>query len=63
MIQRSGWLSPVTATVCGYECIALVTGKVPTITGMTRKCHWLAPLIVGLLSAHFYSADERQGKG
>jgi hypothetical protein len=45
---------PVVAVFCGYEVIAIASGRIPTISALDQRFHVLGPLILGALFAHFY---------
>lgn len=40
--------------LCQYEVTAIVTGKLPTLTKLSRKHRWLPVLLVGGLAGHLY---------
>jgi hypothetical protein len=41
--------------LCGYECVAIYSHKkVPTLSELTRRHHWIGPVLVGGLSVHLY---------
>jgi hypothetical protein len=48
------------AAACAYETFAIVTGKVPTISTACTKYQWLAPLVLGGLTAHLYEYAYRR---
>lgn len=49
-------LKVVTDLACAYEAIAipLNSDRVPTISKICGRHRWLAPIIVGALTAHLY---------
>lgn len=54
-MKMPSWLRFVVFTGCMYECIALGSGKVPTLTEIDgRSRHVLGTAIVAALAAHFY---------
>lgn len=51
-------LRNLVAGLCGYEVVAIVSGKLPTLTALDRKYwHLLSPVIIGGLMVHFYMED------
>lgn len=47
-----GILRMATAIVTGYECFAILTRKVPTLSYLSKKHWWIPPTLVGALSLH-----------
>jgi hypothetical protein len=50
----------VIAAMCFYETAAIVTGKVPTISKLSAKHHWISPVLVIALTAHLYRYDKKE---
>jgi hypothetical protein len=44
----------VVAMLCGYEIIAITSGKIPTLSALDERYHVLGPLLIGGLIAHLY---------
>ena len=42
------------ATLCAYECAAITTGRVPTITALNRRWPVVGAVLVGALAVHFW---------
>ena len=42
------------AAVCGFEIVAITTGKVPTVTMLCGRYRWLAPAVLVALAVHLY---------
>jgi hypothetical protein len=40
--------------LCQYEVAAILSGKVPTLTSLSKEHRWLPWVIVGGLSVHLY---------
>lgn len=51
------YLTPVVAMFCGYEIIAITSGRVPTLSALDQRYHFLGPLLVGGLVAHLYGSS------
>lgn len=48
----------VVALLCGYEVVAIISGKVPTLTELDRKYkHAISPLMLTGMVVHFYRED------
>ena len=45
----------VVAALCGYECYAIITGRVPTITTLNRRHPAVGVVLVGALALHFWT--------
>ncbi|GAA1138213.1 hypothetical protein GCM10009606_17550 [Nocardioides aquiterrae] len=43
------------AAICAYECAAICTGHVPTITTLNRRWPALGVVLVGALALHFWT--------
>jgi hypothetical protein len=46
-------LHHLTFVMCAYECVALNT-KLPTLSCLSARYRWLAPVLVAGLAAHLY---------
>ena len=46
-------LRPVVAFVCGYEFAALTFGHLPTLSHLSKRHRWVAPVVLGGLAYHF----------
>lgn len=44
----------VVVGLCQYEVAAVLSGKTPTLTTLSKQHRWLPYVIVGGLSAHLY---------
>ena len=53
------WLTAQKAAVsvvCAYEVVAVMSGRVPTVSAVCRRCHpWLGLVILGSLAVHLYA--------
>lgn len=48
-------LEPVVLTLCTYEVAAILSRRrLPTLSKLTERYPWLAPTLIGGLSAHLY---------
>lgn len=48
-------LEPVVLTLCTYEIAAILSRRrLPTLSKLTERYPWLAPTLIGGLSAHLY---------
>lgn len=45
------------AGLCGYEVVAITTGRVPTITALNRRCPVLGAALLGALAVHFFGRE------
>lgn len=45
----------VVAALCTYEAVAILTGRVPTITALDRKWPVVGVVLVGALALHFWT--------
>lgn len=45
----------VVAVLCGYEALAICTGRVPTITTLNRRHPAIGVALVGALVLHFWT--------
>lgn len=45
----------VVAGICAYECAAIVTHRVPTITTLNRRWPAVGVVLVGALALHFWT--------
>jgi hypothetical protein len=54
--DKHKWL---TFTLCAYECAAIATGKVPTISRISKNRKWVGVTITGSLAVHFWNYDRR----
>lgn len=48
----------VAAGLCGYEMGAIVTGRYPTLTTLSARHRWLAPVLTISLAVHLYRAPR-----
>lgn len=46
----------VVMALCQYEVVAILTGKTPTLTALSREHRWLPFVIVGGLAVHLWQA-------
>lgn len=45
----------IVAALCGYEVVAICSGRVPTLSMIDRRLkHTISPIILSGLAAHFY---------
>lgn len=44
------------AAVCGFEIVAITTGRVPTVTELCRRYPALKPIILAAMAAHLAHA-------
>ena len=44
------------AGLCGFEVVAITTGRVPTLTQLSARNRWLGPVLVVALAVHLYRA-------
>jgi hypothetical protein len=44
------------ASICGYEVLAIASGRVPTVTALCGRFRWLGPTLVVALTVHLYRA-------
>jgi hypothetical protein len=44
--------------LCQYEVAAIVSGKTPTLTKLSRQHRWLPYVILGGLAVHFYRSND-----
>lgn len=54
-----GGFRHVVFTLCAYECVALATQKCPTLSKLSHRHRWLAPMLVGGLTVHLYRYGKR----
>lgn len=47
-------LKAATALACAYEAVAICYKRPPTISVLCGRHRWLAPVILGALTAHLY---------
>ena len=47
------------AALCSYEVAAITTGRVPTLTRLSREHRWLGPVLVITLAVHLYRQPQR----
>lgn len=48
-------LEPVVLTLCAYEVAAILSRRrLPTLSKLSQRYPWLAPTLIGGLSAHLY---------
>jgi hypothetical protein len=40
--------------LCAYECAAIATRKLPTLSALSRKHRWMAPMMIGGLAVHLF---------
>lgn len=52
-------LRHITFTLCAYECVALHS-KLPTLSRLSARHRWLAPVLVGGLAGHLYRYGRHQ---
>lgn len=45
----------IVAALCAYECAAITTGRVPTITTLNRRHPVIGVALVGALALHFWT--------
>lgn len=58
---RPNTVSAVVAAACGYECIALLSGRrLPTLSQLQRRHEPLAWLLVGWLVYHLRHYEEAE---
>lgn len=57
LLARSKWIA---AGLCGFEVLAITTRRVPTLTELSSRHRWLAPMLVGALAVHLYRAPRVQ---
>ncbi len=50
----------ITFTLCAYECLAIATGKVPTISKISKNRKWVSVTITGSLAVHFWNYDRER---
>lgn len=43
------------AALCAYECVAITTGHVPTITALNRRWPAVGAVLVTALAVHFWA--------
>lgn len=55
MIPETPTTKALVAALCGYECAAILTGRVPTITALNRRWPALGVALVGALAVHFWA--------
>jgi hypothetical protein len=55
VIRKSAILS-----LCGYEIVAVSTGKVPTLSALSQRHRWFAPLLIAGLTGHLYFDPRRK---
>ena len=46
----------IVAAACAYECAALISGRMPSITSLQSRHRLIAVAVVGWLAVHFYRA-------
>jgi hypothetical protein len=44
--------------LCQYEVAAILSGKTPTLTKLSREHRWLPWVILGGLTVHFYRSND-----
>ena len=47
------------ALLCAYEAGAITSGRLPTLTRLSREHRWLGPVLVGALAVHLYRQPQR----
>lgn len=45
----------VVVVLCAYECVAVTSGRVPTITALNRRWPAVGAVLVGALALHFWT--------
>lgn len=56
-VRKHAFRSIVIA-LCQYEVAAIISGKTPTLTKLSRKHRWLPYVILGGLAVHFYRSND-----
>jgi hypothetical protein len=44
--------------LCQYEVAAILSGKTPTLTKLSKEHRWLPYVIIGGLAVHFYRSND-----
>ena len=44
------------ALVCAYECVAVATGRAPTVSTLCRKRRWVEAGLLAFLLLHLHAA-------
>ena len=47
-------LKAIAFALCAYECGALATGSYPTLSMLSVRHRWLAPVLVTALAIHLH---------
>jgi hypothetical protein len=53
--DKHKWL---TFGLCAYECVAIATGKVPTISRITKTHPSVGIVLTGTLAVHLWNYDR-----
>jgi hypothetical protein len=51
------WFRDIVIGLCSYEVVAIVTGRIPTLTALQKRYRVLGPVILTGLALHFYKVD------
>ena len=54
-IPETNETKALVVALCGYECVAILSGRVPTITALHRRWPVVGLAIVGALAVHFWA--------
>jgi hypothetical protein len=57
-ILRNKW---VTVGLCLYEVAAILTGRIPTITRLSRRHPWVGALLTAVIGFHFATWKPDEG--
>lgn len=52
--MRKHAFKAVVIGLCQYEVAAILSGKTPTLTALSKKHRWVPVVLVGGLSVHLY---------
>jgi hypothetical protein len=55
--SKHNWFRDTVVFLCGYEILAITTGRVPTLTALQRRYRLLGPALFTGLAFHFYQED------
>ncbi len=49
----------VVFTLCAYECVAIASKRVPTLSRLSYRHKWLGPVLVAGLTGHLYRYSRK----
>lgn len=55
------YLKALVAVACAYEVVAITTGKLPTVTRITRRYPVVGVAVLAVLAKHFQPLEPERG--